>query len=98
MAHDFFALQLAVRDVYLFWWILRDWPDGFVLMTLRNLIPVLNKRTKIVVIDQLMPEPGSVPRVMEKQVWYAFFWDVNLARGRKAWYFLTLAQCARDLA
>ncbi len=66
--HDFLTEQTVVADVYLFRWIFHDWPDNYVIRILRNLIPALKEGARIVVNEQLMPNPGSVPQVIERQI------------------------------
>ena len=55
-AQDFFVVnQSKDVDVYLFRWVLHDWPDAQVLMILRALIPVLKPGAKIIVNDSVGP-------------------------------------------
>ena len=68
IAHDFLKNQTVEGDVFLFRWVLHDWPDKYVVEILRNLIPVLKKGNKIVVNDQIIPGPGQVSSVIEKQI------------------------------
>jgi hypothetical protein len=68
VGHDFLTPQTVVGDVYLFRWIFHAWPDAYVVKILRNLIPALKKGAKVVASDQLMPEPGTVPLVAEREI------------------------------
>lgn len=68
VAYDFLTPQKVQGDVYLFRWILHDWPDAYVIKILRNQIPALRNGTKIVLNEQLMPAPGSVPLFVERQI------------------------------
>ncbi|KAL9618269.1 MAG: hypothetical protein Q9160_006980 [Pyrenula sp. 1 TL-2023] len=70
MAHDFLTPQTQQGDVYLFRWVLHDWSDAYVLKILRNMIPALKPGAKIVINDQLIPAPGSVPLVVERETRY----------------------------
>ena len=67
-AHNFLQPQIRRGDVYLFRWVLHDWPDPYVVKILRNQIPMLVKGAKIVINEQLLPEPGTLPLVIEKQI------------------------------
>ena len=66
--HDFLTEQKTQGDVFLLRWILHDWPDQYVIRILRNLRPALKPGNKIVVNDQVMPEPGQVSTVVERQI------------------------------
>lgn len=67
-AHDFLTDQTTRGEVFLFRWILHDWPDQYVVRILRHLRPALRPGNKVLVNDQLMPEPGSVATVIERQI------------------------------
>ena len=67
-AHDFLTDQTTQGEVFLLRWILHDWPDQYVIKILRHLRPVLRPGNKIIVNDQLMPEPGQVQTVVERQI------------------------------
>ena len=68
MVHDFFTPQTLVADAYLLRWILHNWPDSYVIKIFRNLIPALRNGAKVIVNDQLIPSPGSVPLMIERQI------------------------------
>ena len=67
-AHDFFTRQPeAGADVYLFRWVMHDWPDQYVMTILRQLIPALKVGAKIVINDNVGPgKSGSLPLVAER--------------------------------
>ena len=67
-SYDFLTPQTRQGAVYLFRWVLHDWPDPYVVKILRNQIPALTKGAKIVINERLLPEPGSLPLVIEKQI------------------------------
>ena len=67
-AHDFLTDQTTQGEVFLLRWILHDWPDQYVVRILKHLRPTLRPGNKIIVNDQLMPEPGSVATVVERQI------------------------------
>lgn len=68
MTQDFLQEQTVEGNVFLFRWILHDWPDKYVVRILRNLRPVLREGNKVVVNDQLMPGLGEVSTVFERQI------------------------------
>lgn len=67
MAHDFFQEQpVKDADVYLFRWILHDWSDKYAARILKALVPALKKGAKILVMEYVLPEPGTVPYYQER--------------------------------
>ena len=67
-SHDFFTPQtLKGADVYLFRMILHDWPASDALRILRNHLEALkaNPRARLVVMDTVLPLPGSISVVEE---------------------------------
>ena len=72
--HDFLTDQTTQGEVFLLRWILHDWPDQYVIRILRHLRPALRPGNKILVNDQLMPEPGQVGPVVERQIRWASLW------------------------
>ncbi|KAL9620385.1 MAG: hypothetical protein Q9160_005085 [Pyrenula sp. 1 TL-2023] len=73
MEHDFLTPQEQIADVYLLRRVLHGWSDSNAIKILRNLIPALRPGARIVVNDQVMPAPGSVPFLKEKQIRYEIF-------------------------
>tara|TARA_R110002003_G_scaffold124_19_gene11346 strand:- start:5903 stop:6478 length:576 start_codon:yes stop_codon:yes gene_type:complete len=71
MAHDFFAEQ-PVRGaaVYLFRWILHNWPDKACVEILRSLVPALVTGARVLVMDFVMPPPGVLPNEVERKLRY----------------------------
>lgn len=67
-AHDFLTDQTTQGEAFLMRWILHDWPDQYVVKILRHLRPALRPGNKIIVNDRLMPEPGRVGTVVERQM------------------------------
>lgn len=67
-AHDFLTDQTTQGEVFLMRWILHDWSDKYVVKILRHLRPALRPGNKIIVNDQLMPEPGKVGTVAERHI------------------------------
>ena len=72
--HDFLTDQTTQGEVFLLRWILHDWPDHYVIRILRHLRPALRPGNKILVNDQLMPEPGQVGPVVERQIRWVSLW------------------------
>ena len=68
MAHDFFTEQTVTADVYLFRYILHNWPDAYAIRILRQLIPVLKLGAQVIVNDNLLLEPNSISLMAERRV------------------------------
>ncbi|KAG8169256.1 hypothetical protein KVR01_000001 [Diaporthe batatas] len=64
--HDFFAPQTETADVYYYRWTLRNWADKHAINALRALLPGLKPGGRVIIQDQIMPEPGTVPLWKEK--------------------------------
>lgn len=74
MAHDFFNEQPIIdADVYLLRWILHDWSDKYAIRILRALKPALKDGAKIIVMEHVLPESGSVPAYQERGLRYESF-------------------------
>ncbi|KAG2418567.1 hypothetical protein HFD88_001668 [Aspergillus terreus] len=67
-AHDFFTEQRTVADGYFLRQVLHDWPDKEVQTIIKNLVPACRSGTKLLVMDIVIPVPGSIPWFMEKQL------------------------------
>ena len=69
MAHDFFTEQpVKDADVYFFKWILHDWSDQYAIRILRSLIPALKKGAKVVLHEYVVPQPGEVSLLKEREI------------------------------
>ena len=66
--HDFFTEQTITADVYLFRQIFHDYPNDYCVKILRQLIPTLKPGTRILLVDNVVPEPGIIPASAEKQI------------------------------
>ncbi|KAL9583563.1 MAG: hypothetical protein Q9212_002634 [Teloschistes hypoglaucus] len=68
MAHSFFDEQ-PVKDaqVYILRWILHDWSDKYASRILKALVPALRARAKVLILEQIMPEPGAVSAYQERE-------------------------------
>ncbi|KAK8066271.1 O-methyltransferase [Apiospora hydei] len=69
MAHDFLTEQpVKGADVYFFRWILHNWSDKYCIKILRNHIPALKKGAKIVINDNVLPEPAVMSNWQESRL------------------------------
>ena len=69
MAHDFFTEQpIKGADVYFMRQILHDYSDKYAAKILENLMPALKDGTRIVLMDGVMPEPGILPKTVERHI------------------------------
>ncbi|KAF4763270.1 hypothetical protein HAV15_001476 [Penicillium sp. str.  len=66
MPHDFNEQPLKEVDVFMFRWILHNWPDFYVQRILRALIPSLKRGTKIIIFDEIMPPAGTMSLSVER--------------------------------
>ncbi|KAI9646018.1 hypothetical protein NHQ30_005456 [Ciborinia camelliae] len=69
MAHDFLKEQpVKNADVYFFRWIFHNWSDKYCIQILRNHIPALKNGSRIVINDNVLPEPGVLPIWREERL------------------------------
>jgi hypothetical protein len=69
MAHDFFEPQpVKGAKVYLFRWILHNWPEKYCLRILQALIPALEDGSRLLIMDVVVPPVGEIPKTIEKEV------------------------------
>ena len=68
MEHDFFNPQPVTAAVYIFRQIFHNWADINVIKILRMLIPVLQSGARVVVHDLILPEPGKMSLLQDRQV------------------------------
>ncbi|KAK7730360.1 hypothetical protein SLS53_009060 [Cytospora paraplurivora] len=69
MTHDFLTEQpVRGADVYFFRWIFHNWSDKYCIKILRNLIPALKPGAKIVINDNVLPQPGLLSRWQEERL------------------------------
>lgn len=68
MIHDFFIQQPIVADVYLFRAIFHNWPDHYCVKILHSLIPALKHGARIIVNDGVVPEPGTLDLLAERNI------------------------------
>lgn len=64
--HDFFTPQpLKDVDVFLLRMIIHDWPTAEAQDIIRNLVGSMKPGGRLIVMDTVLPRPGSVPSVTE---------------------------------
>jgi hypothetical protein len=67
--HDFFTEQDVIgADVYFFRLVMHNWSDKYAIKILRALIPALKSGARIMLNDAVLPEPGTVHPVEERNV------------------------------
>ena len=66
MAHDFMKPQPVAGDIYFLRAICHNWPDALAAVILRNLVPAMKPGAKIVVMDAVLEEPGTLPKYLDK--------------------------------
>jgi hypothetical protein len=67
--HDMFTPQpVTGAEVYLFRFVMHDWPDSYCVRILRQLVPALKRGAKVVIQDHLLPEPGTLSLLQEMQI------------------------------
>jgi 6-hydroxytryprostatin B O-methyltransferase len=65
--HDFYEPQpITGADVYLLRMILHDWPDAEAVKILKNLVVAMDAKSRIIIMDTVLPKPGSVPVSVER--------------------------------
>ena len=72
MEHDFFTEQPVSADIYLFRIIFHNWSDANVVKILKATVPAMKSGARVVVNDYLIPEPGILPPIREREVRYVF--------------------------
>ncbi|KAI4169812.1 MAG: hypothetical protein LQ343_005461 [Gyalolechia ehrenbergii] len=67
-SHDFFDPQpVKDADVYLLRLVLHDWSDKYAVMIIQALIPALKPGAKVIVNDRVLPAPGKVHYLLERE-------------------------------
>ncbi|KAK4122080.1 S-adenosyl-L-methionine-dependent methyltransferase [Parathielavia appendiculata] len=68
--HDFTKPQpVHGADVYLLRMILHDWPDDKAAEVVRNIVAAMDvKKSRLLIMETMLPEPGSVPISVERIV------------------------------
>jgi len=69
VTHDFFTPQpVHGAEAYFFANVIHNWSDWYAVRILRALIPALKPGARVLVCDRLIPEPGTVPLVEEREI------------------------------
>ena len=66
--HDFFTPQPVAAAVYLFAWIMHNWSDAYCIRILQALRPALKQGAKVLCYEYVLPEPGAMPLLQEREV------------------------------
>ncbi|TEY28929.1 hypothetical protein BOTCAL_0989g00010 [Botryotinia calthae] len=64
--HDFFAPQTTSADVFCFRWTYRNWAYKYSILALKAQLPVLKPGNRLIIQDNILPEPGTGPAWREK--------------------------------
>lgn len=65
--HDFFTPQpVKGASVYLLKHILHDWPDDLAIKIIQNIVPAMAPDSRIIIMDGVVPLPGTAPKELEK--------------------------------
>ncbi|KAI9658190.1 MAG: hypothetical protein M1831_004037 [Alyxoria varia] len=76
MSHDFFNAQpVKGADIYFLRWVLHDWSDKYCVRILQALIPALNRRSRLIVSEFVLPSPGTGSR---RQEWLIRAFDLSM--------------------
>lgn len=70
MPYSFFTPQPVTADVYVIKQCFHNWPDHYCVRILQNQVPALKKGTTLVVIDSVVPPPGTMSLIDERNVRY----------------------------
>ncbi|KAI0964901.1 S-adenosyl-L-methionine-dependent methyltransferase [Xylaria arbuscula] len=68
MSHELFSPQNTRADIVLFRWVLHNWSDKHCLQILRAQVPMLEKNSRIIIQEMIMPEAGDVPLWKERDM------------------------------
>ena len=68
MPYDFFTPQTFTADVYLIKQCLHNWSDHHCVQILQNLVPALRTGSRLLILDSLVPPPGTMSLMDEKNV------------------------------
>ncbi|CAI0641140.1 unnamed protein product [Colletotrichum noveboracense] len=68
MPYDFFTPQTQAADAYMIKQCFHNWPDHYCVRIIRNQIPLMKPGCRLIVIDSLVPEPGTMSLMAERMV------------------------------
>ncbi|KAL8830046.1 MAG: hypothetical protein Q9191_001663 [Dirinaria sp. TL-2023a] len=70
MEHDFFKAQPVIHaDVYLLRFILHNWSNAYAVRILRALVPALKDGARVLVMDQVIPDPNAISKSFDLNMW-----------------------------
>ncbi|KAL8760593.1 MAG: hypothetical protein Q9184_003225 [Pyrenodesmia sp. 2 TL-2023] len=69
MAHDFFSEQPVVAKNYLLRAIFHNWPDHYYVRILKSLVPAMTNGARLVINDSVVPAPGTLDLLSERNIW-----------------------------
>lgn len=84
IAHNLFKKQKLSADVYVLHWILHNWSDKYSIKIVRNLIPALKHRTKVLIVETCLPEPEVLLLFEEREIWYIIELSVSIIAAYKS--------------
>ncbi|KAG9856420.1 hypothetical protein KCU98_g1476, partial [Aureobasidium melanogenum] len=68
--HNFFNEQpVHGADVYLLRMILHDWAFDDAVRIISNIVPILRRRSRIIIMDTVLPTPASILSAAERLLW-----------------------------
>lgn len=68
MKHDFFTDQPLKAEAFFFRQIFHDWSDKYVIKILQATIPGLNRGSRIIINDYLVPPPNTMSPIQERTI------------------------------
>lgn len=67
--YNFFNEQpIKGADAYFFRWIFHNWSDKYSIRILQNTIPALKPGARIIINDNVLPDPGLLPAWTEERL------------------------------
>ncbi|KAB5547342.1 O-methyltransferase [Coniochaeta sp. 2T2.1] len=66
--YSFFTAQTVAADVYIIKQCFHNWPDHYCVRILQNQVPALRSGARLIVIDSVVPPPGTMSLIDERNV------------------------------
>lgn len=70
---DFWSPQTVEADVYFMRLVMHDWSDEGCAKILKNIIPKMKPNSRIVIVDAILAEANTIPKLFEKLQRYVSF-------------------------
>lgn len=83
MSHNFHQPQPLVADAYFLRFVLHDWPDRICKDIICNLLPAMRTGARLMVMEVLLPEPGTQPVWLEKIMYVNDMAMFSLSSGQE---------------